>query len=115
MGLSEFEIKKYEFLLTDFIEVKRPPIEIRNELDVSYRIENQSIYIFEIRPEYQNPANKIEIEIAKATYVKNRKQWKLFWMRADLKWHGYEPGLYSDSLEEVLVIVDNDEYACFWG
>ncbi|MGH8716972.1 MAG: DUF3024 domain-containing protein [Burkholderiales bacterium] len=29
--------------------------------------------------------------VAKATYVKAQDVWKVFWQRADLKWHRYDP------------------------
>ncbi|WP_442875404.1 DUF3024 domain-containing protein [Desulfobacula sp.] len=32
-----------------------------------------------------------------------------------MKWHGYEPFRESDSLEEVLEIINQDKYGCFWG
>ena len=48
MALSEFEIKKCEKELEAFMAVRRPPMHIRPELDLGYRIENQSIEIFEI-------------------------------------------------------------------
>ena len=32
----------------------------------------------------------INIDVAKATYRKASDDWKLFWMRRDMKWHGYE-------------------------
>jgi hypothetical protein len=82
---------------------------------IAYRIENQSIFIFEIRPEFQNPNSKIEIEVAKSTYIRTQNRWKIFWMRSDLKWHGYEPDLFVDSIEEVIEIIKSDDYACFWG
>lgn len=115
MGFSEFEIKKYEMILNEYIESIRPPVEIRDQLDISFRIDKQSVYLFEIRPEYQNPSKTMEIEVAKSTYVRTQNLWKIFWMRADLKWHGYEPDLFVDTLEEVLAIIRDDEYACFWG
>lgn len=115
MGFSEFELKKAEILLNDFIKSIRPPENIRDQLDIAYRIEKQSVYIFEIRPQYLNPEKKAHIEIAKTTFIKSRNVWKIFWMRADLKWHGYEPDLYVDDLKEFIRIVREDEYACFWG
>jgi hypothetical protein len=115
LGFSEFEFKKYQLLLEDYIESIRPPIEMRERLDIAYRIEKQSIYIFEVRPEFQNPKSKIEIEVAKATFVRTQNHWNIFWMRSDLKWHGYEPDLFVDSLEEVIETIKSDDYGCFWG
>jgi len=33
----------------------------------------------------------VEEPIAKARYVKIRDVWKIYWMRADCKWHSYPP------------------------
>ncbi len=57
----------------------------------------------------------MEHPVAKATYVKTQGIWKVYWQRADLKWHGYEPDPEVETLQEFLAIVDRDEYACFFG
>lgn len=115
MAISEFEIKKCEKLVSEYVERHRPPPYMRNEIDLAYRIENQSVEIFEIRPWWKNPEKKIEESIAKATYVKSRGIWKIYWQRADLKWHLYEPQPEVASLEAFLDVIEKDEYACFYG
>jgi hypothetical protein len=72
MAFSEFSRKYFEKIMNDYLERTRPPAHIRNELDIGYRIENQSVELFEIHPAFRNPKEKIEHGIAKATYVKNR-------------------------------------------
>ena len=57
----------------------------------------------------------IEEAVAKATYVKSRGIWKIYWQRADLKWHRYDPGPEVKTLEEFLEVLEKDEYACFYG
>jgi hypothetical protein len=47
LGFSEFEIKRYQMILDDFIESKRPPVEIRDKLDIAYRVDNQSVTIYD--------------------------------------------------------------------
>ena len=76
MALSEFEIKKCEKVVGEFVKKRRPPAHIRNELDLGYRVEEQSVEIFEIRPMWRNPDKKIEEAVAKTTYVKTKKTWK---------------------------------------
>lgn len=115
MTISEFEIKKCEKDLEVFMKKHRPPANIRNEVDFSYRIENQSVEIFEIRPHWSNPSEKIETPIAKATYVKTQKLWKVYWQKSDLKWHSYEPLSEVKSLEQFLITVGEDKHACFFG
>lgn len=115
MALSEFEIKKCEKEIEAFLKVHRPPAHIRHELDLGYRIEGQSIELFEIRPHWRDPSQKMEASVAKATFVKSRGCWKIFWQRADLKWHGYEPAPNVKSFTDFLNIVAEDKYACFFG
>ena len=115
MAFSEFETKKFEKVVDSFIQKRRPPPHIRNELDLGFRIKGQSVEIFEIRPLWQNPKEKMEEPVAKATYVKTQRVWKVYWQRADLKWHRYDPDPEVQTLDEFLAVVDRDEYACFFG
>lgn len=115
MTVSEFEIKRIEKIMVEYLDKIRPPVHIRNELDIAFRIENQSVELFEIRPAFQRPDQKIEHAIAKATYVKRAKKWRLYWMRADLKWHRYKPVPEVNNLEEFIKIVEEDTFGCFYG
>lgn len=114
MALSEFEIKKCERAIKHFLVEHRPPAHIRNEVDIDCKINNQSVEIFEIRPEFQNPKNRINLPVAKATYVKTQKIWKIYWQRADLKWHSYVPYPVAKSIEKFFEIVGEDKHACFF-
>ena len=115
MSFSEFEIKRIEKYVVDYITEIRPPAEIRNKLDIQFRVSSQSFEIFEIRPRFDEPKIKIEIPVAKATYVKSRKIWKLYWKRADLKWHSYKPFPESKAIEKIIDTIRNDVHGCFWG
>ena len=115
MAVSEFEIKRIEKIMEGYLEKNRPPVHIRNELDIDYRIENQSVELFEVRSAFRRPDEKIEHSIAKATYVKREKEWRLYWMRADLKWHRYEPVPEVNNLEEFIQVIEEDTHGCFYG
>jgi len=116
MAFNELEIKRIEKAIENvFMAKRRPPENIRNQLDLGYRIENQSVELFEIRPHWQNPNEILETEIAKATFVKTKKIWKIYWMRQDLKWHGYEPCPEVKRFEDFLTVVAEDAFACFFG
>jgi len=58
---------------------------------------------------------KMEHAVAKATYNKARALWKVFWQRADLKWHAYPPAPHVGSVEKFLALVAEDKHACFFG
>ena len=115
MTFSEFEIKRCEMSVAKFIRKRRPPPHLRDEVDLAFRIVNQSVEIHEIRAHWEDASRKVESPIAKATYNKRRRNWKVFWRRADLKWHGYTPRLVVPSIEDFLDVVDKDEYGCFFG
>jgi hypothetical protein len=42
-------------------------------------------------------------------------RWKIYWQRADMKWHAYPPHPEAVLFDEFLAIVDEDEHGCFWG
>ena len=115
MSFSEFEIKRYEKVISEFIAKRRPPAHIRNEVDLDFRLVGQSVEIFEIRPVWNKPEEKMEQPVAKATYVKRQNIWKVYWMKSDLKWHKYEPEFGVSELSRFIAIVDEDKYGCFWG
>ena len=115
MASSEFEIKRIEKLVGQYVESRRPAAHMRSQLDISFRMTGQSVEIVEVRPQWNDPTKKIEGSIAKATFVKSQKLWKLYWMRADGKWHAYQPFPSSASLEKILETIDQDPHGCFWG
>jgi len=115
MAISEFEIKRCERELQKFLEAQRPPPHMRDKLDFGYRIEDQSVEIFEVRPRWDKPSEKLESSIAKTTYVKSKSYWKVYWKRADLKWHSYDPKPTTKTIEEFLELVAEDEHCCFFG
>ena len=102
-------------IMENYISRVRPPKEVRHQVDLAYEIENQSIILNEIRP-FWNDSNKILSRgYAKATFVHQQNIWKIYWKRADNKWHLYEPLPSVDRLEDFLKIVDEDKTACFKG
>ena len=104
-----------EHALKAWIEAHRPAEHIRKDLDLGYRIDKQSVFLFEIRPRWDRPAEKHETPVAKATYVRTQNIWRVFWMRADLRWHGYDPQPEVETLEQFLDLVEEDFYGCFFG
>lgn len=108
INLVERQVKK-------FLEKRRPPVEIRDELDIGYSYENNTLEIFEIRPQW-NDKNVIRHHpIARAKLVKSKNVWKVYWMRANLKWAAYQPEPEVKGVERFLEIVDQDAFGCFFG
>ena len=114
MAFSEFEAKKIERAASAFLAERRPPIEIRSKLDLDVRISGQSVQIVEMRPHFREPSTIIESPVAKATYVKKTRRWKIYWMRSDLKWHLYMPEPELRSIEEFFAIVSAELVMISW-
>ena len=114
MAFTEREIEEIQNKMVDFITKRRPPENIRNQVDLAYKIEKQSVIIFEIRKMFQQE-EMVDIPIAKATFVLKERKWKIYWQRADLKWHLYEPNKEVKTIKSFLKIVDEDKFGCFWG
>jgi hypothetical protein len=115
VAFSDLERKRPERDSARFMKRRRPPEDIRPQLDIGVRWNGYSLEIFEIRPDWQDKSRTMEAPVAKTTYVRTRNHWRLFWMRRDLKWHGYEPNAELRSLEAVLNVIDRDEFCCFFG
>ena len=114
MGLDALNTADVIEVMENFIDQNRPPENVRHEVDLSYRIENQSIYVYEIRPLWNNPAEIIHSDIAKTTYVKSENVWKVYWMRGNLKWYPYDPPTVK-TLKKFAELVSEDKKGCFWG
>ena len=115
MAFTQFDQAMVEVRVEEFLERRRPPVHLRDKADLGYRIEGQSVILFEIRPVFRRPEEKIKIPVAKTTFVKKNGSWNVLWRRSDQKWHSYEPVPEADSLDTFLELVDQDEYGCFWG
>lgn len=115
MAFSELETKHVQRAAEEFMARRRPPPEIRPELDFGYRISGQSLELFELGPVRDDPSATIETAIAKASYVKKTGTWKAYWQRADMKWHRYDPVPEVATVDDFLAVVEGDRYACFFG
>jgi len=81
---AEIELARVRRALDAFMQQRRPPPHIRPKLDLGFRISGQSVEIFEIRPRRRGPPDeKHESPVAKATYVRARGVWRVFWQRRD--------------------------------
>jgi Protein of unknown function (DUF3024) len=115
LAFTDIELAGHKRVLNAWLEKNRPPPHIRPELDFAYRISGQSVELFEVRPAFQRPKEMMEHSIAKATWNKRQGLWQIYWMRADLNWHRYEPVRSVATLDGFLTIVREDKHACFFG
>lgn len=111
MSILDINEKK----IADYIKDNRPPLEVRDQLDLGYSFKNNEAVLFEIRPQWDDESKKNEYPFARCKYVKTQQVWKIYWMRASGKWELYEPKPTVSNIESFISIVESDEYACFFG
>lgn len=98
-----------------FLDQRRPPEHIRPQLDIGYAVVGQTTDVFEIRPDWQDQTATRHTPVARIRYVKSQDEWRLYWMRRNLKWHLYQPDPVHASLKDALAVVHADEQCCFFG
>lgn len=109
-------ISMIEVQLRSFAESLRPTDEeTRKQLDFGYSWDGQVAFLFEIRPQWNDPTRILELPFAKLRFVKSSKIWKLYWMRSSGKWEAYQPQPESTNVQKLLTEIKNDAYGCFFG
>ncbi|MBN2467405.1 MAG: DUF3024 domain-containing protein [Deltaproteobacteria bacterium] len=94
---------------------QRTPAHLKDKLRFEYDVEKQDVFIYEVRPVWNNPKEHTKLPFAKLTYVKSRNIWKLYWKRASGKWERYEPKDSDKDLGLLVQEIDKDPYGCFFG
>lgn len=115
MAVTNLQVLDIIEVMESFLERRRPPEHIRPKLDIGYRIDGQSIIIYTIRPLWNDALKIHHSDVAKATFVKAKNHWKVFWLRANLKWFSYDPKPTVKALNDFVKLVEEDKHACFWG
>lgn len=82
---------------------------------MGYSYNGSVIILFEIRPFWDNTSEFLTHEFAKIRFYKSRREWNLYWMRANGKWQLYAPFPQSAYLDKMIEIIKEDEYSCIFG
>src|SRR5262245_48780958 len=114
MAFSDIELKRIDNVVGGLCRRHTRP-DLRDKLRFEYRVKVHDVEILEIRPCWDGRPGTTEHGVAKVKFIRSRGVWRLFWMRQDLKWHGYEPVGASTDLEVLIGEVDRDPYGCFFG
>jgi hypothetical protein len=114
MAFTELEVKQIAQAVGPLCK-KRSPAHLKDKLRLEYAVKNHEVVIFERRPSWDNPNEWTESPVAKLKFIRSAGKWRLYWQRADLKWHEY-PGLSSSHrLADLVQEIDADPLACFFG
>ena len=104
-----------ELLIKKEFEKIRPPEQIRQDVDLSYTFEKNTLIINEVRPRWDDPSEITTTPCLKARFIISKNIWNIYWMRSDLKWHSYNPNPEVKSIIDVFKILKDDDYGCFFG
>jgi hypothetical protein len=115
MAIPDPQLRACLKAVGEFLEKRRPPLHIRDRLDLRADITGSEAVIFEVRPPFLDRKQTVEHPVAKVKWIGTRKVWRLFWMRADLKWHSYDPRPEATDIETLFSEVDRDPHGCFFG
>jgi len=114
MAFSDLELELINNIVGGLCRKLNHP-EFKDELSIEYRTDRNDVMIFERRPAFNQPNESVETPVAKFKYLRTKHEWRLLWMRGDLKWHSYKPITKSVSLSDLVAEVKSDPYGCFWG
>ena len=116
MALTELERARVRKTVGAFVAGRRSPQHLRQKADLAFRLSGQSVEIFEVRAAYGGePGERIELRVAKATYVRSVRRWRVYWLRQDMRWHSYKPTPDVATIEEFVTLVREDRNSCFFG
>jgi hypothetical protein len=116
MAFTDSEIAEHLKVIEDsFWSRRRPPLHLRDKVREGQRFTDRSVELFMVRPALNRPGEHAEESIAKVQHLRRLGLWRIFWKRADGKWHRYQPVPEAQSLSEALRVIDQDTYSCFFG
>lgn len=105
-----------EVKIQNYVESKRPDDpEIRKMIDFGFSYQNNTVEIFEIRPQWNYPTALHKYPFAKARYIISKNIWKVYWMKSNGQWSLYDPAHEVSNIEEFFEVIDKDQIGCFWG
>lgn len=115
MAFSELELKRIDATVGELCRRSSPP-EHRDQLRCVYDIDGHAVSMFEERPPWDGrPGEWTRMGVARFRYFRSRGEWQLYWMRADGKWHIFEPVDTTRNLAALVSVVDENRYGAFFG
>jgi hypothetical protein len=115
MAFTKEQLRNIESTLTLWLVTHRPEEDLRDKVDIGYTIKGQDIFLEEIRQIWNRPSEKMQNPFAKVKFEKTSQNWKIYWMRGNLKWNLYDPKPVVESLDLALEEIMTDSHHCFFG
>ncbi|MCX5832976.1 MAG: DUF3024 domain-containing protein [Deltaproteobacteria bacterium] len=113
MALSEFTRKLVETRLAWFCREKIP-LHYRSRIRLGFKIEEDSVTIFEQRATFTDPGQWVGLDVAQFRWNEREKTWSLYYRNRDSKWRAYYLNPKAD-FEILPREMDEDPVEVFWG
>jgi heme A synthase len=114
MALDELELKRIDRTVGSLCRKLSPP-EHAEKLRTVYEVQGHTVTMYEDRPPWDGVGEWTHRGLARFRYVRSSGLWSLYWMRADLRWHRYDPAPSTADLASLVAVVADDEYGAFLG
>ena len=114
MAFSELELKRIDNTVGALCRRITSP-KHADQLRFTYDVDGHRVSIHEERPPWDGQGGWTRHGVARFRYTRKSGEWNLYWMRADLKWHRYDPDSMPHDLESLVAVVDEDAYCAFFG
>lgn len=95
----------------------RVPEPVRDQVRVEVDVADRRLTIVECRAPWRADLGPewTRFPVARLRYTKRTGLWSLYWRDRNLRFHAYDRVPASASIEDLLVEVDRDPTAIFWG
>jgi len=95
----------------------RVPERVRDQVRVEVDVAPRHLTIVECRPPWRADYGSVWTRhpIARFRYTSTTRQWSLYWRDRNLRFHEYDLLQPTDRFEDLLMEVDLDPTAIFWG
>jgi len=91
------------------------PEHVKNEIRLHFKIRGDHVTLFESRPYYLKPSEWIDKKVAQFRYDRNEKNWTLYCVDRNEKWHPYFKIEACENIDDLIKEVDEDPTGIFWG
>jgi hypothetical protein len=114
VAFDELELKRIERTVGELCRM-RSPAELADELRTVHEVEGHSVTMYEGRPPWDGVGEWTRRGIARFRFSRSRREWRLYWMRQDLRWHLYDADEMPADLASLVAVVEADKYGAFFG
>ena len=114
MSLPDSTKQQLEQILSPYCEKRIPP-HARHQVRMTYSFRGNSVTLIEERPAFGQPETWVKIPVAQFRYDEKNKEWTLYCVDRNSKWHVYDEIEPTIDFESLLQEVDDDPTRIFWG